>query len=332
MTISAPASTDRPARLRATPSGVVCWTAVGLFGVLAVTRWLGFDGGTWPLVLVPAMTPYLTIAALVPVVTCLATRRWLAGTVAVAVLVALIAFVAPRGFGGPDPARGPVVRVMSANLKDGTADPASVLDVVRSQHVDVLAVSELQNRELNRLLRSGVTDLLPYSVTNPSWSSTGGTALFSRYPLSDGRAVPLLDYFVETAAVLRVPGAQPVELTAVHYCAPVDPEQYRCWAYGKSRTPPATPDGPVRLLLGDFNLTLDYGALRDLLGTGYRDAADVLGRGFTTTWPYDGTPLPPVTIDHVLADHRIGVTSLDAYPIRDSDHRALVATLTFPKA
>ena len=65
-----------------------------------------------------------------------------------------------------------------------------------------------------------------------------------------------------------------------------------------SRIPPATPAGPVRLLLGDFNLTLDYRAMRAVLDTGYRDAAAVVGRGLATTWPYNGTPLPRVAIDH----------------------------------
>ena len=71
--------------------------------------------------------------------------------------------------------------------------------------------------------------------------------------------------------------------------------------------PPATVDGPVCVLLGDFNATLDHAPLRRLLGTGYRDAADVRGAGFTPTWPYDGKPVPGVTLDHVLADRRVGV-------------------------
>jgi len=309
-----------------------CWAAVGVWALIAVTRWLGYDGPVWPLVMFPALTPYLTLAALLPVALCLLTRRWLAGVAALAVFAALLGFVAPRAFGGPDPARGPAVRVMSANLKEGSADPGALVALVRSLRVDVLAVSELPPRELARLTRAGLTGVLPYAVTNPAWSTTGGTALFSRYPLTDGQRLPLVDEFVETAAVLHVPGARPVELTAVHYCAPVDPGQYTCWRYGIARIPPALPTGPVRLLLGDFNLTMDYGALRTVLDTGYRDAASVVGQGLSTTWPYDGTPVPPLTIDHVLADRRIGVSAAGTYPIRNSDHRAVFAALTLPAA
>ena len=42
----------------------------------------------------------------------------------------------------------------------------------------------------------------------------------------------------------------------------------------------------MRLLVGDFNATLDHAALRRLLDTGYRDAASVVGQGMTPTcWP-----------------------------------------------
>jgi endonuclease/exonuclease/phosphatase (EEP) superfamily protein YafD len=266
----------------------------------------------------------------IPLVFSVVVRRWTAAGVAFAVLVALVGYVAPRAFGGPDPARGRAVRVMAANLKDSTADPAWIVALVRDHDVGVLAVSELDGNELAGLDAAGLTRLLPYAVTSPSQTMTGGTALFSRYPLTGGRHVPLVDGFVETAATLRVADAVPVEVTAVHYCAPVDPAQYACWRYGRSRTPEATPDGPVRLLLGDFNLTVDYGALRHLLGTGYRDAGSVVGQGLSTTWPYDGTPVPPLAIDHVLADRRIGVGAFAAYPIRHSDHRAIAADLTLP--
>src|SRR5262249_28550493 len=88
--------------------------------------------------------------------------------------------------------------------------------------------------------------------------------------------------------------------------------------------------GPVRLPLGDFTATLDHGPLRDLLGSGYRDAASVVDAGFTPTCPYDGRTLPKTTIDHVLASRRIGVRDVSAYTVLDTDHRALFAALTLP--
>ena len=93
-------------------------------------------------------------------------------------------------------------------------------------------------------------------------------------------------------------------------------------------------DGPIRILAGDFNATLDHAELRRLLGTGYVDAAARVGAGLTPTWPYFGrrsTVTPKVTLDHVLADGRIGVRDFTVYPIPSTDHRAIVAELTLPR-
>jgi endonuclease/exonuclease/phosphatase family metal-dependent hydrolase len=84
------------------------------------------------------------------------------------------------------------------------------------------------------------------------------------------------------------------------------------------------------LLLGDFNATLDHAPLQALLRSGYRDAAATLGDGFIGTWPYDGTRLPKVTIDHVLADTRIAIRAVSAHQVDDTDHRAVYAQLRLP--
>jgi endonuclease/exonuclease/phosphatase family metal-dependent hydrolase len=83
-----------------------------------------------------------------------------------------------------------------------------------------------------------------------------------------------------------------------------------------------------RLLLGDFNATLDHAALRRLIGSGYRDAADAVGAGLRPTWPADVVPV--VTLDHVLVDSRIGVRSVTVHAVPGTDHRAVVAVLAIP--
>src|SRR5947207_4482773 len=106
VTISAmaPPERARAADRRGVTTG--CWVAVSLWAVIALARWLGYDGSVWPFVLLPAMTPYLTLGALLPLALCLLARRWRAALATLAVLAALIGFVAPRAFGGPEPARG----------------------------------------------------------------------------------------------------------------------------------------------------------------------------------------------------------------------------------
>jgi endonuclease/exonuclease/phosphatase (EEP) superfamily protein YafD len=86
--------------------------------------------------------------------------------------------------------------------------------------------------------------------------------------------------------------------------------------------------------MGDFNSTLDHAPVRRLIARGgYRDAADATGRGLLGTWgPYAGKPVPPVTLDHVLAARRIGIRDVQVHGVKGSDHRSVLATLLVPTA
>jgi hypothetical protein len=64
-------------------------------------------------------------------------------------------------------------------------------------------------------------------------------------------------------------------------------------------------------------------------GRGYRDVA---GEGLEPTWP-DGDfdhPLPPVTIDHVLADRRLGIVEYSVEDLPGTDHHPVHAVLALP--
>jgi endonuclease/exonuclease/phosphatase family metal-dependent hydrolase len=96
--------------------------------------------------------------------------------------------------------------------------------------------------------------------------------------------------------------------------------------------PPADPAGPVRLLLGDFNASLDHEELRRILDSRYVDAADAVGNGLTPTWPQGRLIPPSVTIDHVLVDERVRVQAVHIRELPGSDHRAVTADLILPTA
>jgi len=94
--------------------------------------------------------------------------------------------------------------------------------------------------------------------------------------------------------------------------------------------PRATTDGELRLLIGDFNATLDHHELRALVASGYRDAADTAGVGLDGTYRvWLRLPLR-IAIDHVLVDRRAHVTDASVEPVPGSDHRALLTTLSLP--
>ena len=297
----------------------------------AVVRLFGLERG-YPAVQLMAFTPYVAAAAVVVAAAALLTRRWGAGSVAVVAAVALCAVVVPRAIpDGGRGANGEVLRVMSANLLAGSGDERTVLDLVRRLKVDVLAVQEFTPGDAEGLARAGVNDVLPYQALYPQ-HGVAGSALYSRYPLRDTSLRIHRGGFTQAQGTIDVPGGPAVHVESVHPQAPWGRPAMAGWKRDLSDQPPATVDGPVRVLMGDFNATLDHAALRRLIGTGYRDAAAVAGAGFRSTWPYDEKWfIPGVTLDRVLADKRVGVRAARPFRIPGSDHKAIFAELVLPK-
>jgi endonuclease/exonuclease/phosphatase (EEP) superfamily protein YafD len=310
---------------------VFCWVAAAPAVAWAGVRVFGLERG--PLVQLLAFTPYVAAGAMAPLILALALRRWWAAGVAAVAVVALLGAVAPRALAGPEPTgRGTVVRVLTANLLAGAADPAGLVALVRAHHVDLLALQEFTPSAQAELHRLGLGTLLPRVQANPEIGTTG-SALYSRIPLT-GTGIRRNDGgFTQAYATAQVPGAPPVLVESAHPMSPYSLATLDSWRSDLLAQPPATPEGPLRILAGDFNATLDHAPLRALLDTGYVDAADAVGSGLVGTWgPYDGDRIPPVTIDHVLVDRRIGVRAVSVHPLAGSDHRPVLAELSLPPA
>ncbi|MEV6690574.1 endonuclease/exonuclease/phosphatase family protein [Micromonospora sp. NPDC051196] len=309
----------------------ICWLAVAPGAGWALARLGGLDRG--PLVQLLAFTPYAVLGSLVPLLLALALRRRWPAVVAAVTTATLIAVVAPRTLPSAQPAAtGPTVRLLTANLLAGAADPATVVESVRTERVDVLVVQEFTPSVEAELDRLGLDRLLPYRQLNPV-IGTPGSGLYSRHPISAGGIRTLRGGwgFTQAYATVAVPGAPEVRVESAHPSAPYALDQTGYWRDDLTAQPPATPHGPLSILAGDFNATLDHGPLRALLRTGYVDAAAAVGAGLTGTWgPYDGSLIPPVTIDHVLVDRRIAVRDLDVRALPGSDHRMLLAELRLP--
>jgi endonuclease/exonuclease/phosphatase (EEP) superfamily protein YafD len=309
----------------------VLWVAAGVPLVWAVARLVGFKSGLLTVQLL-AFTPYVAVASLVPLVAAIATRRILPALAAALAVVALAVCVVPRwvqdGDTGAAKAGGPALRVLSVNMLFGGADPATVVKLVRTHQVDLVAFQEFTGEGQAALESAGLRDVLPHRIAYPA-SGVTGSALYSRFPLTDGGVRVHKSGFQQAMATLAVPGAAALQVESVHPCAPTG--DGAPWDEDVVDQPPATASGPIRLLIGDFNATLDHPQLRALIDTGYRDAGDVVGAGYDTTWPYDERwYIPGVTIDHVLADRRVGVERVKSYHMPNSDHRALFAALRLP--
>ena len=326
-----PGATSRPT-LRSTGTAA-WWLLVAPAALWAVIRVFGLDGAT---ILVPfiAFTPYVALASLVPLATTLATRRWWPAALAGLASLALAACVIPRSIGSPSTMDGEPVRIMSVNLRVGGADAAALVGLVREHRVDVLAIQELTPQAEAALVRAGLTENLPNVEAHPA-DGVAGSAIYSRLNLAFGHARANTGGFLQAIATVTVFGGEDLLIESVHPVPPASRASLPAWANGLQQQPVTTVDGPLRVLVGDFNATLDHVELRRLLATGYRDAASVVGKGLTPTWPYFGPRVgvtPKVTIDHVLADRRIGVRSFEAFTIPGTDHRVILAELVIPLA
>jgi endonuclease/exonuclease/phosphatase (EEP) superfamily protein YafD len=219
---------------------------------------------------------------------------------------------------------------MSMNLRFGGADARSVVELVREAGVDVLAFQEFTPEAERALLGAGLGETMPYRESHPADAATG-SAVYARLPLSDGGArLVSLPGFDQAYATVALTGGRSVIVESVHPVPPSSRQAVPRWALGLRNQVPGGAAGPPRILAGDFNATLDHRELRDLLATGYRDAADAVGAGMVATWPFYGRRsliMPKIALDHVLVPAGVGVRDFRAVTIPFSDHRAIIASL-----
>lgn len=305
--------------------------------LFTATRTFGLEA-TWPLRTLISYTPYAAAAACLPPVAALLLRdRRLALAAALSPLV-LASLLLPRLLAdAPSGATGPTLRVESVNLYYGHVDASAVIALVDEHRPDVLSVQELTGGAAAALDAAGIADRLPYRELSPGIDASG-TGVYSRFPVTRAPGLECACTFTMTGVTVAVPGTSPVELLAAHPLAPYEPRVVDLWLDDLARLPRATPDGAVRILAGDFNATLDHAALRDLVDSGYADAASAVGEGLTGTWqPFAGDRgtygrlrPPRVALDHVLVDERAGVASVAFAEFPGGDHLSVIADIVLP--
>jgi len=273
-----------------------------------------------------ALAPYLMLGAPLAMIVLAVSRTWIAVAVAGVVTVAMVAVQLPwytRGRAGS----GAVVRVVSANLRYGRADPQAVVRMARD-HADILAVQELTPEKAELISAAGMDAVLPYQALRAR-EGAAGVGIWSRFPMRRGAEYDEFSLGLLTAQVQIPDATGEVTVIAAHMSTPV----FRVWRADLARLDTtlqeigASADGPV-MLAADLNATPDNLEFRRLLRGGYRDAAEQAGAGLTRTYPSDVPLLPPVfAVDHILT-RGCAATSVSTLPVAGTDHRALLAEIT----
>lgn len=298
---------------------LVGWTIVRLFGL---------DRGV-PLVPLMALTPYVAVATFLVAGVAIALRNWAAATVTALATLGLALAVLPRaiGDGTIDPGGRETFSVLSANVYRGKGDPEALVALVDRYDVDLLSVQELTPNFARALHRAGIDKRLPEAVEQAHEGAVGG-GIYSRLPLRP-IATGSPSFLRQPRGEVRLPDGRRLRVVDIH---PLTPGRTGIDVWEDSLGDlPATGDGVPWVLIGDFNATLDHSRLREVVDRGYRDAGSVAGMGLEPTWPNRDHTLPPfITIDHVLADERLGIVDYGVEDLPGSDHRSIHAELALP--
>ncbi|MEV7341955.1 endonuclease/exonuclease/phosphatase family protein [Streptomyces sp. NPDC093544] len=302
--------------------GLVLAAPVGLL----LVRLTGLDAGT-PLAVPMVLFPYsavLSVLVLGVMVTVPALRsRWAVAVVA-ALVVVQTGLLVPRFV--PEsrhvPPGAAELRVATLNTDVGGADPRAVVELVRTERIDVLALEQLPPSGVAALDKAGLGALMPYRELHPEYDSS----IYSRRPLSHGGTTDADTAWPQTTAEMTV-GGRTVKFVAVHTYYPLG-DADRWTRDMTALTSLARRSGPDTVFLGDFNASLDHAPMRRLLAAGLTDTHAELGHGWPRTWPVGLPVVPPmVQLDHVLHGSGLAAVSVGERTLPGTDHRAVVAVL-----
>jgi endonuclease/exonuclease/phosphatase family metal-dependent hydrolase len=224
------------------------------------------------------------------------------------------------------------LRVLSANLQNGGADPDALAGLVESLRADVVCVQELAADQA-----AALCEVLPHGSLEPHHAHMGlGVAL--RHP-AEVRRLPLS--FRDGRVVRLEPGGWPglaeaIEIVNVHIVAPTcgahwrSPRRRGDQLRGLLAHVDASP-AQRRVVVGDFNATPVWPVYRGVasrLQDVHRTLARERGVRPRRTWPawpwLRGVRL--LRIDHCFA-HGLRVEAVRVVPVPGSDHDGLAVDI-----
>lgn len=326
----------------------VLWLATAVILLAMLLRMLpnNLDGKRY-VPLIVALMPWLGILSLIIAITAIAVRaiggRVLLATVSVVCVVVQIGwhwgYIRPQqtisdaastavtqvSSNGLPNTSDRYARIMTFNTREGHADANRIVEIVKNEHVEVLALQEVSWDLLNRLNGAGIANYLPYSVAaQQTWHDNGGVnVLYSAAPMENAKQnlIPVESSSVSAATIDF--GGSKVRFGSVHPFSP-RPRNQGLWNRSLDSLAQLQHYDNLYVLMGDFNSTWDHASFRYLLGSRFLDSGQQAGEGVHMTYP---AMFPIAEIDHIVHDKGVNVGDLETKYIAGSDHRALLATL-----
>ncbi len=229
-----------------------------------------------------------------------------------------------------------VMRVMTLNTKNGLADADQIVQIVREQKVEVLAMQEVSASFIDRLSTAGLDELLPSHVFGQAGSGDNGgiNVLYTLAPMKDvsESMLPVTGSAVPACTITA--GTHEVRLVSAHPTSPKSGTK-GFWNENLRTLSSLRQYDDEFLVMGDFNSTWDHSRYRKMLGDTLVDASQQAGEGFHMTYPskpeYGMVPVPPmIEIDHIVYSKNSGMSvgNLETICVEGTDHLALLGTWT----
>ena len=308
------------------PLETLGWLALlPMFG-LCLTLWLGYDGRR-TIAAFQALTPWVLVWAAPIAVAATLTRRHPLALAALIPLATLLVLSAPIVFHGDPPAAAsdsPRLTVAFANVLYSNTTPDAAAATLLGADADVMVMVEFATSNRDALADATPDGDYPYR-DELVYRGAGSIAVWSRYPITAGGVIevddrPTVDVILDVdGSQFRVLGVHPHPPTfeAATWAEQLDAIGDR---FASSTIPTA--------IVGDFNGSRWHPSFRDLLDRGLTDAHEVMGHGWSVSWPMDEGLLPPqfVRIDHALYGDGLTPTALRDLEIPGSDHKGFVVT------
>jgi endonuclease/exonuclease/phosphatase (EEP) superfamily protein YafD len=297
------------------------WVALVPMLGLCATQWFGLDGRR-TFVSLQALTPFvLFCSAPIALVACLGRRHSLA-LAALIPLTTLMMLSFPIVFHADPPAMAadsPQFSINAANLLYNNATPEAAAERIIATDADVLLLIEITPPLRNALVSRLADGDYPFRLVSREGGSES-IQLWSRLPIISGGATAIGGR-AAIDVVLDVDGTE-VRVVGVHPYPPTFNApgwQGQLQAIGDAA---GTSDLPT-VLIGDFNGSRWHPSFRQLLDRGWQDAHEVLGHGWSVSWPMDEGWLPPqfVRIDHALFRNGLTPTGINDFEVPGSDHK-----------
>lgn len=294
---------------------------------------------------VVSLVPWFTLLAVIALVCGIVSKRAVSTVVAVLAIVLQVFWQYPFFYSSTQLSRAAVAavsgenvntddgyaRLMTCNVYKGRADAREIVDLVRSEHVEVLALQETTDDFVNALNSAGIAAYLPYSQVASS-DGVYGNGIWSASPLSDPSDddVDSSASFMPGATISFNGGNTQVRFVSVHTTSPTD-GYWQQWKRSLDELAKLRFDtGRRYVFMGDFNATYDHTPFRNFLGTRFSDAARQAANGLKFSWPANIDYVPTFAgIDHIVLDSGMRAGQVRTVKVDGSDHKALLAIVRF---